>query len=68
MGGTAPPPLTENRQKIFEKNGSKRATISVFLAKRSRFLEYFFLNGMGGYTPPLNGKSLCSKKVSGKGG
>ena len=28
----------------------------------------FFLNGIGGYPPPLNGKSLCSKKLSGKGG
>ena len=28
----------------------------------------FFLNGIGRYTPPLNGQSMCSKKLSGKGG
>ena len=28
----------------------------------------FFLNGSGGYSTPLNGKSLCPKKLSEKGG
>ena len=26
-----------------------------------------FLGGIFGYPPPLNGQSLCSKKLSGKG-
>ena len=41
----------------------------AFWAQNSRFLADFFLNGIGGYTPPpLNGQSLCSKKLSGHGG
>ena len=40
----------------------------AFLAKNSCFLVDFFLSGIGGYPPPLNGKSLCSKKLSRKGG
>ena len=40
----------------------------AFLAKNSRFLAEFFLNRIGGYTPPLNGQSVCSKKLSGQGG
>ena len=32
------------------------------------FLADFFLNGIGGTPPPLNGKSLCPKKLSGMGG
>ena len=40
----------------------------AFLAKNSRFLADFFLNRIGGYPPPLNGESLCSKKLSGQGG
>ena len=39
-----------------------------FLAKNSYFLADFFLNGIGGVLPPLNGKSVYPKKLSGKGG
>ena len=33
----------------------------VFLAKNSRFLADFFLNGIGGYPPPLT-ENQCEKK------
>ena len=39
-----------------------------FLAKNSCFFADFFLNGIGGTPPPLNGKSLCPKTLNGKGG
>ena len=38
------------------------------MAKNSCFLADFFLNGIGGYPPPLNGKSSCPKTLNGIGG
>ena len=37
MGGTPPPPLTENRRKFSSKKGSKRAKIGVFWPKIAVF-------------------------------
>ena len=48
---------------------SKKGLELAFLDQIYLFLVNFFLSGIGGYPPPpLNGKSLCSKKLSGKGG
>ena len=58
----------ENRQKISSKNGSKRAKIGVFWPKIAVFLADFFLNGIGGYPPPLTDNHGAQKKLSGKGG
>ena len=49
-GGT-PPPLTDNRWKFSSNNGSKRAKIGVF-GQKKLFFSGFFLNGIGGYSPP----------------
>ena len=46
----------------------KRVKNRVFGLKNLLF-SGIFLSGIGGYSPPpLNGKSLCPKKLSGKGG
>ena len=40
-----------------------------FLDLKNLLFSGIFLSGFGGYSPPsLNGQSLCSKKLSGKGG
>ena len=40
-----------------------------FLDLKNLLFGGIFLSGIGGYpSPPLNGQSLCSKKLSGKGG
>ena len=49
------------------KMHEKRQKIE-FLNLKYLLFSGIFLSGIGGYTPPLNGKSLCSKKLSGKGG
>ena len=49
-GGT--PPLNGQSPKNFLKKRVKRAKKSIFLAKNSRVLADFFLNGIGGYPPP----------------
>ena len=54
-----PPPQAENRPKVSsDRDRPKRAKISVFWPKIAVFFADFFLNG----------QSLCSKKLSGKGG
>ena len=58
-GGT-PPPFNGKLPKIFLKKWVKRGQNRRFLAKNSCFLADFFLNGIGGYSPPLNGKNLLS--------
>ena len=47
-------------QKKILKNGSKSAKISVFLAENSHFLADFFLNRIGGHTPPLTWGGRCT--------
>ena len=47
---------------------SKRAWNWHFLAKKTDFSGFVPSSGIGGYPPPLNGKSLCPKKLSGMGG
>ena len=61
--------LAENPKKNSKKNGSKRAKMSVFWPKIAVFLADFFLSGIGGYPPPLNGKSpkKILKKMGQKG-
>ena len=43
------------------KKGQKIEFLDLKKGKK----EDFFLSGIGGYPPPLNGKSLCPKKHSG---
>ena len=55
------------------KNGPKRPYNSPKRAKNASKKAKgkkggIFLSGIGGYPPPLNGQSLCSKKLNGKGG
>ena len=45
----------------------KKAKNRVFGPKKPVFSR-IFLSGIGGYPPPLNGKSSCPKTLSGKGG
>ena len=50
------------------KMHEKRKKIEFFDVK-NLFFSGIFLSGILGYPrPPLNGQSLCSKKLSGKGG
>ena len=50
------------------KKMSQKGLKLAFLAKNSHFLADFFLNGIGGYPPPLNGQSpKKSKKMGQKG-
>ena len=49
------------------KMHEKKAKNRVFGHKKTCFLAEFSLVEWGGYPPPLNGQSLCSKKLSGKG-
>ena len=49
------------------KMHEKRQKIE-FLDLKNLLFSGIFLSGIGGYPPPLNGQSLCSKKLSGKGG
>ena len=48
------------------KMHEKRQKIE-FLDLKNLLFNGIFLSGIGGY-PPLNRKSLCSKKLNGKGG
>ena len=48
------------------KMHKKRQKIE-FLDLKNLLFSGIFLSGIGGY-PPLNRQSLCSKKLSGKGG
>ena len=49
------------------KMHEKRQKIE-FLDLKNLLFSGIFLIGIMGYPPPLNGQSLCSKKLSGKGG
>ena len=49
------------------KMHKKRQKIE-FLDLKKLLFSVIFLSGFGGYSPPLNGKSFCPKKLSGKGG
>ena len=55
--------IVQKRLKMHEK----RQIIEFLDLKNLRFSGNF-LSGIGGYPPPLNGQSLCSKKLSEKGG
>ena len=46
------------------KMHKKKAKNRVFGPKK----KVFFLSGIRGYPPPLNGKSSCPKTLSGEGG
>ena len=65
-GGT-PPPLTDNPQIFFKKNGSKRAKISVFWPKIAVFLADFFLKGIGGTHPPFTENHCAQKSLAERG-
>ena len=39
-----------------------------FLDLKYLLFSGIFISGIGGYSPPLNGKSSCPKTLSGKGG
>ena len=49
------------------KMHEKRQKIE-FLDLKNLLFSGIFLSGIRGYSPLLNGQSLCSKKLSGKGG
>ena len=51
-----------------QKMNEKRQKME-FLDQKYLLFSRIFLSGIGGYPPPpLNGKSLCPKKLSGMGG
>ena len=80
--GLPPPELTEQELEVVTtvfrnyETGLREATIFPKVGRcwkdnqTLHGLEVFkmpkFLSGIGGYPPPLNGQSLCSKKLSGK--
>ena len=54
--------IVQKGLKMHEKKAKK------LLDLKNLLFSGIFLSGIGGYSPPLNGKSLCSKKLSRKGG
>ena len=59
----------ENRQNFPKWNWWKRTKISIFFfVKNSCFLADFFLNGIGGYSPPLTESHCAQKSLAERGG